>query len=129
MPDTPLEASTPCPEKWVGGGVTLVQVLPPSWVRATARAPPTVPSAQPSSEETKVTDATAKPAIGVHVGVAGETVAELVAELVAEADGMAAGALAQPDDSAAEQGVGVAPPCGLRVPDAPPQATASAATA
>jgi len=89
-----------------------------------------VPSAQPSSEETKVTDAAAKPAIGVDAGVAGEMVAELVAEAGAEGDEVAAEAVAQPEASAAGHGVGVAlPPCGLRVPDVPPQATASAATA
>jgi len=49
--------------------VTLVQVVPPSWVRASARLPPTVPSTQPSWDETKVTEAASKPAIGVGAGV------------------------------------------------------------
>jgi len=49
--------------------------VPPFWVRATARLPPTVPSAQPSWAETKVTEAASKPAIGVGAGVAGAAVA------------------------------------------------------
>ncbi len=55
--------------------MTLVHAVPPFWVRATARLPPTVPSAQPSWAETKVTEAASKPAIGVGAGVAGAAVA------------------------------------------------------
>src|ERR1039458_9828638 len=79
-PSTPLPPASD--RKVVGGGVTLVQVVPPSWVRASARLPPTVPSTQPSWDETKVTEAASKPAIGVGAGVAGAALADAVGAAV-----------------------------------------------
>src|ERR1017187_8401997 len=84
-PSTPLPPASD--RKVVGGGMTLVQVVPPSWVRASARLPPTVPSTQPSWDETKVTEAASKPAIGVGAGVDGATVADAEAVATGEGDG------------------------------------------
>ena len=66
--------------------MTLVQVVPPSWVRASATLPPTVPSTQPSWDETKVTEAASKPAIGVGAGVDGAAVADAEALATGEGD-------------------------------------------
>src|ERR1019366_7866025 len=60
----------------MGGGGTLVHDVPPSWVRASARLPPTVPRTQASWDETKVTEAASKSAMGAGAGVAGGAYAD-----------------------------------------------------
>src|ERR1039458_8951633 len=117
-PSTPLPPASD--RKVVGGGVTLVQVVPPSWVRASARLPPTVPSTQPSWDETKVTEAASKPAMGVGAGVAGTAVEVGEAVVMGEVE--------QPEQ-AVTVAVEVAPRVGVGWVVVPPQAATSATSA
>src|ERR1019366_6122240 len=97
----------------MGGGGTLVHDVPPSWVRASARLPPTVPRTQASWDETKVTEAASKSAMGAGAGVAGGAYADGL--------GVVTGRRAVGD------AVGVPLPLvGVRVADVLPQAASSA---